>query len=378
MRVLMVSKACLVGTYQTKLTAIARQQGVELAVIVPPSWRDPAGEIVLERAHTAGYQLWVEPMRFNGQFHFHYYPTLGRRLRQFRPHILHMDEEPYNLATWLAFRQAAQVGAKKLFFTWQNICRTYPLPFRWLEAQVLRQADYALMGNQAAVDVFHHKGYTGPYKVIPQFGVAADLFTPPPQRHAEQRLIIGAAGRFVPEKGWDVLLAAVALLQGEWVLQMAGAGPERPRLEAMTQQLGIAQRVQWVGAHRSAEMPAFLQGLDVLVLPSRTMPNWKEQFGRILIEAMACETAVIGSDSGEIPHVIGTAGLTFPEDNAPALAHQLQLFLQNPAQRQTLGRAGRQRVLTHYTQEQIAQQTAAVYEELRNAERGLRNEMLTD
>jgi glycosyltransferase involved in cell wall biosynthesis len=165
----------------------------------------------------------------------------------------------------------------------------------------------------------------------------------------------------VPEKGWDVLLAAVAQLRGEWVLQMAGAGPERPRLEAMAHQLGIAERVQWVGARRSGEMPAFLQGLDVLVLPSRTMPNWMEQFGRVLIEAMACETAVIGSDSGEIPHVIGGAGLTFPEDNAPALAHQLQLLLEHPEQRREFGRAGRQRVLAHYTQEQIAQQTVGVY-----------------
>ena len=364
MRVLMVSKACLVGTYQTKLTAIARQPGVELAVIVPPSWRDPAGEVVLERAHTAGYQLWVEPMRFNGQFHFHYYPTLGQRLRTFRPDILHMDEEPYNLATWLAFRQAERVGARKLFFTWQNIHRIYPPPFRWLEAQVLRQADYALMGNTAAVEVFQRKGYRGGYQIIPQFGVAEDLFRPPAQRHNEARLIMGAAGRFVPEKGWDVLLKAAARLKGEWVLQMAGSGPERPSLAALAHELGIAGRVQWVGARRSGEMPAFLQGLDVLVLPSRTRPNWKEQFGRILIEAMACETAVVGSDSGEIPHVIGEAGLTFPEDNVLALAELLQRLLDNPAQRAELGRAGRQRVLAHYTQEHIAEQTTAVYEGL--------------
>ncbi|MCB0036610.1 MAG: hypothetical protein KDE51_21405, partial [Anaerolineales bacterium] len=87
------------GTYQTKLEQIAQHSDVELAVIVPPSWQDPAGEVVLERSHTEGYQLWVEPLRFNGQFHIHYYPTLRQKLRDFRPDILHMDEEPYNLAT---------------------------------------------------------------------------------------------------------------------------------------------------------------------------------------------------------------------------------------------------------------------------------------
>ena len=60
--------------------------------------------------------------------------------------------------------------------------------------------------------------------------------------------------------------------------------------------------------------------MDVSVLPSLTRPNWKEQFGRTLAEAMSCETPVIGSDSGEIPHVIGDAGLIFKEGDAQALA----------------------------------------------------------
>ena len=69
----------------------------------------------------------------------------------------------------------------------------------------------------------------------------------------------------------------------------------------------------------STEVPAVLRALDVLVLPSLTTPSWKEQFGRVLQEAMACAIPVVGSDSGEIPHVIGDAGLVTPEGDAAAL-----------------------------------------------------------
>ena len=90
-------------------------------------------------------------------------------------------------------------------------------------------------------------------------------------------------------------------------------------------------------------MPAYLGQLDVLAVPSRTLPNWKEQFGRVLIEAMACEVAVVGSDSGEIPNVIGSAGLVFPEDDEAALRHHLLTLQKDEEMTRQLGRTGRQR-----------------------------------
>ncbi|MGC9335378.1 MAG: glycosyl transferase family 1, partial [Anaerolineae bacterium] len=68
MRVLMVSKACLVGAYQRKLEELAAQPGMELTVVVPPYWRDEWGRIELERQHTTGYELLVESMALNGHF----------------------------------------------------------------------------------------------------------------------------------------------------------------------------------------------------------------------------------------------------------------------------------------------------------------------
>lgn len=365
MRVLMISKACLVGSYQAKLEEIARFDDVDLIVIVPPVWKDPDGLIQLERAHTQGYRLLVDPIRLNGQFHLYYYPRLRQRLAEFKPDVVHIDEEPYNLATWLAMRQAQAAGARSLFFSWQNLERRYPFPFSLLEKQVLNNVDYAIMGNQEAVKVWQAKGYCGPYRVIPQFGVNPEIFHPPAYRDRGRGFIIGSANRrLVPEKGVDLLIRAAAQLPGIWRLHIAGEGRYRPNLERLAEELGVRDRVHFDGVIASSQMPAYLRQLDTLVLSSRTLPNWKEQFGRVLIEAMACEAAVIGAESGEIPNVIGLAGLTFPEGDVDALYRQLLRLMQSEDLRDELGRRGRQRVLDHYTQAQVAAQTVAVYRDM--------------
>ncbi len=401
MRILMISKACLVGAYQRKLEEIAHFPDVELMVAVPQSWREGSRVIRMERAHTTGYELVVEPIAFNGNFHLHFYPRLGRLLRAFAPDVVHVDEEPYNLATFHALRLAKRSGARALWFTWQNLNRRYPLPFRLIERYNLRHTDYAIAGSAGAAEVWREKGYTGPLAVIPQFGVDPDIFSPrgtwdrlsslserqtgksaplsrqtgksvpllrqtgksaPPLRRDPVRgFVIGYAGRLVPEKGVDLLLEAMAGLPGVWHLAIVGSGPELGRLKLLARRLGLADRVSFERDIPSMRMPAFYRELDALVLPSRSRPNWVEQFGRVLIEAMACGVPVVGSDCGEIPNVVGDAGLIFPEGDVEALRECLARLMREGDLWADLSRRGRERVLAHFTQAQIAAQTVAVY-----------------
>jgi glycosyltransferase involved in cell wall biosynthesis len=111
-------------------------------------------------------------------------------------------------------------------------------------------------------------------------------------------------------------------------------------------------------------MPALYRDLDVLVLPSRSRSNWVEQFGRVLIEAMACGVSVVGSDCGEIPNVVDDAGLIFSEGDVGALRQCLVRLMSSPELRADLALRGRRRVLAHFTQAQVATQTVAVYREL--------------
>jgi glycosyltransferase involved in cell wall biosynthesis len=159
----------------------------------------------------------------------------------------------------------------------------------------------------------------------------------------------------------DLLLRAVAHLPPTTRVHIAGSGPERNRLRRLAAHLGLRERVAFNSLVPSTEMPDYFARLDGLVLPSRTRPNWKEQFGRVLIEAMACGVPVIGSTCGELPNVIGEAGLVFPEGDADALAARLRDLMNGPGLRETLAAKGRARVLEHYTQKKIAEQTVAVY-----------------
>jgi len=360
MRVVMISKACIVGIYQRKLEAIARR-GIELLVLVPPSWKDERGEILLERAYTDGYRLQVVPIMFNGNFHVHFYRGIGRYLRDFRPDIVHIDEEPYNLSCWQALYHARRAGAKSLFFSWQNILRDYPPPFAWGERWVLDHVDHAIAGTESAARVWRDKGYQGAISVVAQFGVDPSLFHPSETR-PDRPFTIGAVARLVPEKGIEVLIRACAALGGAWRARIVGGGPERAALESLVFELGVAAHIEFVGQVASVHMPALMSSFDVLVVPSLTRPNWKEQFGpRATVEAMAAGVAVIGSDSGAIADVIGAAGLIVPEGNITALTDALRRLRDDPYARGLLATAGRMRALDHYTYDRVAAETVDAY-----------------
>lgn len=360
MKVVMVSKVLVVGAYQRKAEEIAKL-GVELTVLTPPYWEDSRGRQEIERIHTRGYTLRTIPTVFNGRFHTHFYPTLLHEISTLQPDLLHMDEEPYNFATWLALRAARWRDVPALFFAWQNIPKNYPPPFLFFEKDVYKIAAAAIAGNQAAHDVLRAKGYDDEIVQIPQFGVDPTHFQPSPTRGQSERLRIGYAGGLLHEKGIDLLLCACAKLSGDWSLSLIGTGDQQYKLEQLARSLGIEARVEFVGRVGSTQMPQIYQQMDLLVLPSRTLPGWKEQFGRVLIEAMASEVVVIGSDSGEIPNVIGDAGLIFAEERVDQLHAHLQQLIDQPAVRQRLAKAGRQRVLANFSMQQIAEQTVDFY-----------------
>ncbi len=361
MRILMMSKACVVGTYQRKLEEMARLPGVELTLVVPPSWRDPSGELCLEHAHVEGYRMRVEPIRFNGNFHLYYFPTLAHCIHDVRPDIVHIDEEPYNLAAWHALWLARRAGARSLFFSWQNIRRRYPPPFSRGERWVLSTVDYAIAGTESVAEIWRAKGYRGPMAVIPQFGIDPAIFFPANGRPTNHEFVIGYVGRLVPEKGVDLLIRALAQVSGRWRLEVIGQGPERESLERLVHRLNLAGQISFRGQVPSTRMPDFYRGLNVLVVPSRTRPNWKEQFGRVIVEAMACGVPVIGSGSGFIPDIIGQNGLLFPEGDIDALAAQLRRIMDDANLRRQLAATGRALALERFTHGQIAAQTVAVY-----------------
>jgi glycosyltransferase involved in cell wall biosynthesis len=351
------------GVYQKKLEELAALPDIELLAVVPPFWIEGrVGALPLKRMFTAGYELAVEEMRFNGHHHTHYYPGLWRQVRRFRPDLIHIDEEPYNLVSAHATLLARRAKARTIFFSWQNLDRRYPPPFSLFERYCYRHAAAALAGNEDAKAILRRKGFTKPIEVIPQFGVDPELFSPRDRSEPCGCFTVGYYGRLVPEKGIDTLIDALPLLPKHVRAVIVGAGESLPALQEQVARLGLTARVEFRGPVQAETIPELLAGMDAVVVPSRTRPNWKEQFGRVIIEAMACEVPVIGSDSGEIPHVIGNPDLVFPEGDSQALAARIRTLADNPDRARQLGLAGRRRVLDHYTQSQIAAATYRVYQ----------------
>ena len=366
MKIVILSKALLSVAYRRKTDALAAIPGVELTVVSPSEWREPNANVVrYEPGPTPNYRVEQVPMWFNGRHHIHFYPTFHQILDRIKPDVVHVDEESFNFATFLAMVAAQRVGAKTCFYNYANIERRYPPPFSWFERYAFTQASHAFACSHEAADIIRNHGYTGLLSIIPQTGVDEAHFVPRPDAHiARTPFTVGYVGRLVPEKGIDDAITALAQLPEHVRMHIVGAGQHESALRQHATQLGVSQRITWQKPVSSDLMPSVMQQFDALVLPSRTTANWKEPFGRVLIEAMACGVPVIGSSSGEIPHVIGAGGLVFAEGDSHALANHIHHLSTTPDSYAALSQRARQRVLTTYTQVAVAHQYWQIYHQM--------------
>lgn len=373
LKVLMISKALVVGAYHAKLRELSRL-GLELTVVVPQRWLGKDRETV----QPDGYELLVMGCALSRTPHFHFYPKISEIVGRETWDLVHIDEEAYTVVTQHALRACLRARRKAIFFTWQNLSKTYPPPFKYFERFTYRHAEAAIAGSEEIQEVLLARGFSKPIAVIPQFGVDGEFFQKAEVSDLRGKLgllgkfAIGYVGRMVQEKGIADLIQALALLPESCVLLLVGSGEFEIRARKFAEESGVAARVRWVPHVSSLEMPQFMNAVDALVLPSRTTPHWKEQFGRVLIEAMACETAVVGSNSGEIPNVIGDTGLVFPEGNVGALVQALRLLCESPDFRKELGARGCARVLKNFTHRCIAERTVGFYSEVVNGFRANR------
>jgi glycosyltransferase involved in cell wall biosynthesis len=364
-RVLLVSRPYIVTANRGKLAALGRL--ATLTVLVPLRWRDPLGVRHLEPGGDDSYQLIGRRAYFDGHALRHFYGPAAawQLLRATRPELVHVEEEPGSLALFEFAALKPLFGYRLSFFTWENILRPAPMPV--VERFNLRRADGAIAGNREAQEVLRQKRFAGPLAVVPQLGVELPEDANSETLRNELGLIqptIGYVGRLVPEKGIAVLLEAVARLGGDCQVLLIGRGAWRERLEELARELGVERRLVMVDVVPHDQVPAYLRCLDAFVLPSLTTPQWKEQFGHVLIEAMACGVPVVGSASGAIPEVIGDAGLLFREGDAEELAGKLAQLLASPELRAGLARRGRERVMALYTDQRIAERMAAFWREI--------------
>ena len=388
MKVLVASHSYIVDLNCEKLRALAHM-GHEVTVVVPKRW-NPGGvqtRIVEPKPLQEGLFRVVPIANFsqNNQGLLSFGWGIVELLKTFKPDIIQVEQGSKSLgyAELITLNRLLGGQAKHLFFTWWNLPYEVKFPLSLLEGYNLRHTDGLVVGNQDGANILKEHGYHGPVRVMPQLGVDETLFCPSVSPQLRQQLLIpdnhfvvGFVGRFVPEKGLTTLFKALeTLLDLPWTLVLLGRGPLKEALQAQAKTAGMAQRVRWIESVPHDAVPDYINVMDTLVLPSETTSEfktltavgWKEQFGHVLIEAMACQVAVVGSDSGEIPHVIADSGLVFPEGNHRALAERLQQLMRQPEQQQLLAQKGYERAMKHYTNRALATELLAFYTELLEA-----------
>lgn len=370
-KILMVSYTSFIQKfYQTLPLQIAQQSGWDITVLVPPYWKElwSGGKKLLEKSKDEMYELVTGKILFAGNLHMAvFYSHLKWLLKNIKPDIIDLEDEPFNLGSFqiIFYRNRYSPNSKVILHASQHQYKNYPIPFNFIEKYVLKRTEAILARNEMAMEVLRRKGYGGILKKITH-GVNTDAFHPRGlpelcrEINPENKPLVGYVGALGVHKGLHHLIEAAKGLQCK--LLFVGEGSYKKDLMDLVNQTRVD--AQFVPSATHEEIAQFMNCMDIFVLPSITMANWVEKFGRVLIEAMSSGIAVLGSSSGEIPNVIGDAGMVFKEGNVTDLHEKLEYLIRNESKRNELGWKARKQVQQKYSWEHIAGETIQVYQEV--------------
>ena len=315
----------------------------------------------------------LEPLRvrFGRDPHLRWYERRIRSLMRGPWDVVHVWEEPY-VAACAQIAAAAPRGARVVPATFQNLVKRYPFPFSYFEKRVMQRASGWIAFGQTVHETQQPKAIYAarPSRIISP-GVDEQVFKVDvlARRSLRSKLgwddtvpIVGYLGRFVPEKGLTTLMRALESVRQPWRALFVGGGPMQAELAVFA--AAHAGRVHVATGVTHDGVPAHLNAMDVLCAPSETTARWREQFGRMLIEAMACGVPVAASLSGEIPHVVGDAGALLPEGEPAAWTRALDDLLGAPERRRELASRGLTRVHEQFALPVAARAHLAFFEEL--------------
>jgi glycosyltransferase involved in cell wall biosynthesis len=374
MKILAVDHNAIRSSDRGLYRALHKVRGIEIALLVPAFWEEHFGPSRFEPEGTP-LPVYTSKTLFTSRSHRAVYISLGKILKELQPDILYVNSEPEGYLAWQAVKLSARIcpKAKVVFDSWRNIdyrWKRFPYRFSGLnvraERAVLSKADHCVAHSEGASEILQQIGFDKVTVIPPP--VDTSIFRRTGQSVRAQLglsgFTIGFVGRFIPLKRVDLLLRVARKLDFEYQLLLVGDGPAKSEWLGLARQSHVDDRIVWKDPVPHSEIPSLLSAMDVLVLPSSTGQSWKEQFGRVLIEAMACEVPVIGSSSGEIPRVIGDAGLVFQEGDEGELCARLSELNTDTERRLELIRRGLTRVREHFSIPVVAQQYEKLFRRL--------------
>jgi glycosyltransferase involved in cell wall biosynthesis len=327
------------GSARLRYYPLASDPRLSFTLVIPDRWHED-GRTLRQGSVTGPLSVQTErillPRLPKAQWYGHFYPRLSRLLKALSPDVIHLWEEPWSVVALQAclLRDRVAPQAALILEADQNILRRLPPPFEAIRRYTLRRTDMMVARQQEALDVTRKCGYTGPATFV-EYVIDESVFNLQEKSICRAELgfsgfTIGYVGRVLRQKGLFTVLRALHKCTAPVTFICIGAGPDSEALVAESQRLGLADRVQILPFQPAEKVAHIMGAMDTLVLMSETTPTWKEQFGRVIIEAQACGTPVIGSDSGSIPHVVGKGGWIVEEGNADRLAELLDRLVAKP------------------------------------------------
>lgn len=318
------------------------------------------------------------PSRFVGRG----YQMLGLERELKDRDIIH-TAETYWYFSLQCVEAKKKYGTKVVLTEWENIPFVedrHPLRKMSLERKIkekiAKNTDLFVAVTQKTRDVLILEG-TPPEKieVIP-VGVHLDKFSPSTRNPEllskmgiqEDDTVILFVGRLVWEKGGYSLLYSMKMLLNDGISKVkvifCGSGPEEKALQDKADALGISKNMIFLGSVPYPEMPQIYGLADVFTLLSIPTKNWQEQFGMVLVEAMACGKPVVSTLNGSIPEVVGDAGILIPPDDPSSLFEILKNLIQDEAKRRELGKTARKRAEKEFDSRKIADRLEKAYERI--------------
>jgi glycosyltransferase involved in cell wall biosynthesis len=344
----------------------------EVTCVAPEFLHGDLRPVHLERAESEVCKLKPVPLRGSKRIHTMLYGGKLKKILREPWDVIHCWQEPFILVGGQVARWSPR-KAKLVFATFQNISKNYPPPFNFVERYSMRRAAAWIAFGQTVEDALGQRtGYTDkPHRIIP-LGVDLDRFKADDQvrRRIRAKLdwprdkapVVGYLGRFVQEKGLELLMNALAEVKVPWRALLVGSGPMEGELREWAAKTD--GRVRIVNDVKHDAVPEYLNAMDILCAPSQTTPRWREQLGRMLLEAFACQVPVIASDSGEIPRVVSDAGIIVGEADQVGWTAALSRMLTEPALRAEYGAKGRARAEAEFAWPLIARRHLEFFEEL--------------
>lgn len=337
-RLLVISHPAVVNVNQEVYRELLHR-GWQVTIVVPSRWRHEYSRKPVRPQALAGMESTLRPTRiaFPGRVQRHVYLARCHSVCQrIDPHVAFIEAEPYSLAATQWGHALKRLDIPFGVQCYENIDRDLPSPVRWLRSRVLRDAAFVAARSDSAGRLVREWGARGEVGFAPP---AVPRWESVPTAPAHP-FTVGYAGRLIERKGLFDLLAAVRRLDAPVELIMIGNGEIRDQLVG---QPIPGSSVRVLDGLTHDQMASGYAQLDVLVVPSHTTATWKEQFGRVIVEALWCGVPVVGSDSGEIPWLIELTGggIVFPEGDHDALADALEKLRGQPELRRELAATGR-------------------------------------